>query len=523
MAVVSLNTASDAGVTNYEQLLDVVPTQDKEVNDFILTRNLPVLVDVDFTLYYKRIRHDDDPSWRRTLQEINSLIFRKTGERVRSVPVEEAVFESYQTKSGINKKPAIADTEANQKVEDLLNAMVDRRASDLHIKVQEHSDITTIRFRVNGELVPHGSYSFAVGDALLRSLWINYCNGQRQERSINNGSFYFRPKNNPKQEMMVRMTESPEARGIMFVARIRDPKEIRELEDIGYNNQQKDVILSLLGHRKGLASINGPTNSGKSSTQSSMLSRMPTSMHIVEIGDPVETYQEHIAHFELRETYPGGKSAHLEQLLGATVRQDPDILALTEMRDALTAKAALQLASQGKFVLTTMHTTDFVSCFERFQRMGLSKEDLLSPGFLRGLVCQKLLPKICPHCSTTDAPSPECGQRFSSLFQEFGGVVKYRNHAGCGHCHHTGIVDRVLVAEAVEINNDLLPIIRKILLESDPQPFYAYAEKYAVLNIHQHAATRIAAGEVDPFMAETEIGRFGPENLLWLFPHEVSL
>lgn len=506
---------SVVGVTDYADLLNVTPTTDKDITEFAQSRNLAVLVDEKYTVYYKQMRDNDDPSFRRTLQELSAIIRKKTGERVNSVPVEEAVFESFQAKSGRVEKTTLNDLEANQKVEDLLNAMVDRNASDLHIKVQEQSDITTIRLRVNGELVPHSKYSFAVGDALLRSLWINYCKGQRTERSINNGSFYFKPRRSADQEYMVRMTESPEARGIMFVARIRDPRQVRKLEEIGYNPQQTAVIKNLLGYRKGLASINGPTNSGKSSTQSSMLSLMPESMHIVEIGDPVETYQDHVAHFELRESYQGGKSAHLEELLGATVRQDPDILALTEMRDALTAKAALQLASQGKFVITTMHTTDFVSCFERFQRMGLTKEDLMSPGFLRGLVCQKLLPKLCD-CAGTEAEQDEDTRRFAELFKGQQGQVRYRRQGGCHKCHSTGIIDRVLVAEAVEITNDLLPIIRKILAESNPQPFYDYAERHKILNIHQHAATRILAGEVDPLMAETEIGRFAPDNLLWM-------
>ena len=502
-------------VTDFEQLVNATPTDDPDITEFIIKRNLPVFVDSDFRLYYKNVGPTEDPSFRRSLQEISGKLFQRTGVRVVSLPVEQAVFESFQARTSANTSEPIGEIEANQKVEDILNAMVERNASDLHIKVQEYSDVTTIRMRVNGELVHYGTLSFAIGDALLRSLWINYSDVDRTERSINNGSFYFRPRKNPNKEFMVRMTESPEARGMMFVARIRDPQEIRKLEEIGYNAQQLTVIQNLLGHRKGLASINGPTNSGKSSTQSSMLSLMPASMHIVEIGDPVETYQDHVAHFELRESYPGGKMAHLDHLLGATVRQDPDILALTEMRDSLTAKAALQLASQGKFVITTMHTTDFVSCFERFQRMGLSKEDLMAPGFLRGLVCQKLLPKLC-QCALDSSPVENETQKYAYIFG--GGRIRYRNRNGCPECHHTGIIDRVLVAEAVEITHEMLPIIRKILFDSNPQEFYDYARKHHMLNIHQHACARIRAGEVDPSMAETDIGRFGKENLLWMYP-----
>ncbi len=502
----------------FEYLIGAEPTEASNIREFIAKRNLAIFVDKAGTVYYKKIVNSDDPSFRRSLQEIVNLVFSITGQKVKSVPIDEATYESFESKtSAKNSDAKISEIEANQKVEDILNAMVERNASDLHIKVQEHNDLTSIRMRINGELIPTGSLTYTVGDALLRSLWINYSNIDRTERAINNGSFYFRPKNNPQREYMVRMTESPEARGMMFVARIRDPHEIRPLEQIGYNMQQMKVIQSLLGHRKGLASINGPTNSGKSSTQSSMLSLMPASMHIVEIGDPVETYQDHIAHFELRESYPGGKTAHLEKMLGSTVRQDPDVLALTEMRDELTAKAALQLASQGKFVITTMHTTDFVSCFERLQRMGLTKEDMVAPGFLRGLVCQKLLPKLCD-CATDTSPIANQTQQYAFLLGDTKGTIRYRCQDGCETCHHTGVIDRVLVAEAVEITTELLPIIRDILYKSDPSPFYEYAENKTILNIHQHARERVLAGEVDPSIAETEIGRFTKENLLWLFP-----
>ncbi|MBL4571569.1 MAG: hypothetical protein JKY86_00635 [Gammaproteobacteria bacterium] len=79
-----------------------------------------------------------------------------------------------------------------------------------------------------------------------------------------------------------------------------------------------------------------------------------------------------------------------------------------------------------------------------------------------------------------------------------------------------------MVAEAVETTTELLPIMRDILYKSDPIPFYEYAEKNAILNIHQHARERVLNGEIDPSIAETEIGRFSKENLLWLYPKKVS-
>lgn len=502
---------SNTLLTDYNDLFNVRPIQNEVIIRFIEDRKLPVIVDEQGGIYFKQVGIGER-SYNRALQELQATVLRITNKQCRRFPVDAAAFESYLAKRETQSVGAV-EQDVNQKVEDLLNAMIARRASDLHIKVMKDEDLTTIRMRINGELVPYSKLNYAIGDALLRALWVSYAGAKRDEGATSNASFYYKPKTQPQREFMVRMTESPEVRGMMFVARIRDPREIRPLEEIGYNKQQLQVVEALGGNRKGLASINGPTNSGKSSTQSSIIARMPQTMHIVEIGDPVETYQDHVAHLELSESFPGGKMAHLEQLLSATVRQDPDILALTEMRDALTAKAALQLASQGKFVITTMHTTDFVSAFERFQRMGLTREDLVAPGFLRGLVSQKLIPKICPNCSLTNAASDSATLYYQHIFGADMGKVRFRNRDGCPECNHTGIVDRVIVAEAVEITNDLLPIIKSILFKADPAPFYDYAQKKGILNIHQHAYERVIAGEIDPAMTESEIGRFGSENL----------
>lgn len=515
---------------DFSQLRDLPPTNDSRVLEFISSRSLPVFVTDDDVLYYKDLMHD--MSFKRSIQLLVQMIRARTGEHVDTRCVDEATFESFsEAKQGAEPSKKSADiidiptSGGNQKVDDLLNAMIERNASDLHIKLLREEGEATVKMRVNGELVEYAKYAFSIGDALVRSMWRSYHVGTRKESSTNNGSFYYTHKENNNKQYMVRMTESPEVRGLMFVARMRDPHEIRELDETGYNEQQNRVIKNLLGYRKGLCAICGPTNSGKSSTQSTMLAMLPHTMHIIEIGDPVETHQAHIAHFELSENYGGGEAAgggkdkHLEALLGATVRQDPDILALTEMRDQLTAKAALQLSSQGKFVITTMHTTDFVACFERFIRMGMTPADVVAPGFLRGLVCQKLIPKLCS-CSVESSPVNGDTAKYAYLLADKQGSIRYRRAGGCAKCHQTGIVSRVLVAEAVEITNELYPIMRSIMLESNPNPYFEYAKAHSILNTHQHARERILAGEIDPSIAERELGRFSPDNLLWFYPNK---
>lgn len=529
-----MNENTQSSVTDIRQLTALESADSPELNKFIRERALDAFVDKDWNIWFRRFAHSQDPSFRLALQELRWKIRALPGNGDVSSAIhgiDSAVWSSFKSElaereieSNSDDNPSepaaghAMDAESNELVDELLDSMIDLNASDLHVKTGRESTETTVRMRINGILVPTNHWNYQTGDALLRALWNSHDRIARVECGTNNGSFYHRHAATGK-KYMVRMTEAPEIRGTMFVARIRDPEEVRKLNATGYTQQQQQVIQSLLSLRSGLISINGPTNSGKSSTQTSMLALMPRDMHIIEIGDPVETHLDHVAHFELSESHPGGKERHLKELLGSTVRQDPDMLALTEMRDELTAKAAMQLASQGKLVITTMHTFDFVTAFERLRRFGMSADDIVSPGFLRGFVSQRLLPKLCSHCALTEPPDLKIAYRWIAAFGPQAPLTKirYRNKSGCPKCNHTGVAARVLVAEAVQIDPKTLVIARKIIFDSDPAAWHEHAHNSNILNIHQHAALRVLAGEVDPIATERDLGAFSRLNLLRLW------
>ena len=518
-------------VSDYTELSSLSPAQNPEITEYINERSLEMFVDSDWNIWYKAYEHQYNPSFRRALQDVRRLVkFHSPAEIMlpKITGVASAAWNSFQShlteeieqlqiKQGhVDARPT--DKETNEQIDELLDEMVDRNASDLHIKTLLDDAKTIVRMRINGLLQQTHHWDYATGDAILRSLFNHYCAGaNRIDGDINNGSFYY-AHSNTRREYMIRLNESPEKRGTICVARIRDPKDIWPLHKIGYNRQQEETLNRILTYRSGMVSINGPTNSGKSSTQSSILAMLPREMHIVEIGDPIECLQDHVAHIELSDSYPKGKDAHLEEVLKSTVRQDPDVLALTEMRDKITSKAALQLASQGKFVLTTMHTSSFISSFERLHRLGMTPEDIVAPGFLRGLIAQKLLPRLCPDCCLPKSPEPNVTQRLAYLLGDTKKTIRYRNKSGCGKCSNTGVISRILVAEAVEITDEVLAIVREIIFESNPAKWYDYARRHDIYNTHQHARQHCLDGLVDPAIAESELGAFTEKNLLWLHP-----
>ena len=513
-------------------LLELKACTAKSVNDFISSRRLDIFVDSDLNIYYKVSHANHASTWKRSIQEVRWII-RDLPEaehlHTKSFPVEAATWESFQdgllsrSDSSLTKQQREEARKSNQKVTELLDQLINMGGSDLHISANKNDDTARVRMRINGLLKDTNTWSYKIADAVLRAVWNNNDNVHRDEDGINNGSFYHKHSVNDKR-YMVRMTESPTVQGTIFVARVRDPSEIRKLNSSGYTPEQQKTIERLLSARSGLISINGPTNSGKSTTQSAMIAYLAGEVHIVEIGDPVETHIHGVEHIELNEKYENpaggkGKEEHLKHILGSTVRQDPDMLALTEMRDELTARAAIQLASQGKLVITTMHTTSFVNAFERLQRFGVAREDITSPGFLRGMLSQRLLPQLCPHCST-DTPPPNSGKLMARNRQVFGDDVhklRFRNRNGCPQCKETGIISRVLCAEAVEITNEVRKIARKIVFEHDDSAWLDYAREHNIINIHQHAYHRAIAGEIDTAIAMQDLGPFTPENLQWLW------
>ena len=512
-------------VRDFSLLKKLQPIDCPEINDFIRTRALSVFVDDAWNIWHKDLAAWDN-SFQRSLQEIVRKVRSKHTDplyRPKINAVETATWESFETlvSSSNNKEQLdeaqVEEQRSNQKVKETLDQIIDYGGSDLHIQLDSRQNTTTVKMRINGVMVQTNNWDFPAGDSFLRALWNLQPGLNRAESNINNGSFYYDHSRTNK-SYMVRVTESPEVRGLKFTARIRDPSEIRPLDSSGYTSGQQTAIYNILGSRSGLICINGPTNSGKSTTQTSMLANMPKDLSIVEIGDPVETHIPGLTHIELSDSYQGGKNAHLQKVLGSTVRADPDMLALTEMRDSLTAEAAKALTSQGKLVITTMHCEDFITAFPRLKIFGLLPDEILTPGFLRAFISQKLLPKLCPACSLTDITDTKLTSRIMITFDaREREKLRFRNSAGCPQCRHSGYSDRVLCAEVVEFNAEVLAAARDIIDKSDTNKWLDYAEKHGIINVHQHAYYRCKAGEVDVSDVEKYIGRFNEQTLRHMY------
>jgi type IV pilus assembly protein PilB len=204
----------------------------------------------------------------------------------------------------------------------------------------------------------------------------------------------------------------------------------------------------------GMVICAGPTGAGKTTTLYAALSEInDPSRNVTTIEDPVEYVLPSINQIQINEqagiTFAGG--------LKSILRQDPDIILVGEIRDAETARIAVQSALTGHFVLSSLHATDATSALHRFIDMGI--EPFLVASSVIGLVAQRLVRRICSACREPYLPSSD----ELALYDRWGGAPKaeFWHGAGCNFCAHTGYSDRIGVYELLRVSEEIRELVIK--------------------------------------------------------------
>ena len=333
----------------------------------------------------------------------------------------------------------------------LVNSIIDRActegASDIHLEPGEGS--MTIRMRIDGALRPIIPVPRELQNSVISRLKIMARMDIAQKNIPQDG----RAVVTVRQETLdLRISTLPTIHGEKVVVRLlRKTPELATLEGIGLEGENRERFCSLVdGTREGVILMVGPTGSGKTSTLYAMIDRLKSEeVNLVSLEDPVEYHIDGVCQVQINDK----TGLTFANVLRSVLRQDPDIIAVGEIRDGETAEIAMRAAMTGHLVLSTVHTNNAASSVDRLLDIGV--EPYLIAGAVKGIVSQRLVRKVCPHCRQLYAPSRE---EQSALGLEPGDYQFYRGR-GCGECFNTGYRGRTGVFEILPVT----PAIRRAI------------------------------------------------------------
>ena len=324
----------------------------------------------------------------------------------------------------------------------LIYSAVQEGASDIHIEPDDR--MLRVRYRVDGKLYEKIQPPYKMQQAIASRIKIMANLDISERRLPQDGDFNVMMDGRP---IDLRVSTMPSKFGEIVVMRIIDSKNNRlSLDSLGFNEQMLIDWKSIVEQPNGVVLVTGPTGSGKSTTLYSVLSQLDTDeINVATIEDPIEAQIRGINQSQINERAGFTFSTALRSML----RQDPDVLMVGEVRDSDTAAIVSQAALTGHLVFSTLHTNDSISAVTRLVNLGI--EPYLVAATVRGVLAQRLVRKICPHCKTAwegeDAVRSACG----------GG--EYYIGAGCNRCRGTGFAGRIGIFELLIPSNEILEAI----------------------------------------------------------------
>lgn len=325
-------------------------------------------------------------------------------------------------------------------------------ASDIHIEPDEK--VLRIRQRIDGVLHENILSEVRIAQALVLRLKLVAGLDISEKRLPQDGRFAMKVRG---RDVDVRMSTMPVQYGESVVMRLLDQSSgILSLAETGMPPAILSRFRRQLKRPHGMILVTGPTGSGKTTTLYGALSELNQASHkIITVEDPVEYRLPRVNQVQVNPKI----GLTFSQVLRSTLRQDPDILLVGEMRDNETVEIGLRGAITGHLVLTTLHTNDAVTSALRLIDMG-------APGYLvasalRAVVAQRLVRRLCEHCACETAPDQGQATWLTMLSGEAPGQHVYRKGRGCQSCNFTGYSGRIGVYELLELDQPMMDALRR--------------------------------------------------------------
>lgn len=330
----------------------------------------------------------------------------------------------------------------------LIYQAVQDRASDIHIEPEDHG--CRVRYRVDGRLIVKLNPPHQMHPAVVSRIKIMSHMDISERRMPQDGDIHVMIDGRP---IDLRVSTMPGKFGEKVVIRIIDNRTaIVPLEKVGFSGEILEQWRRVITSPNGVVLVTGPTGSGKSTTLYSVLSHLASDeLNIATVENPVEVNIAGINQFQVNEKAGFTFASALRSLL----RQDPDILMVGEVRDNETATIATQAALTGHVVFSTLHTNDSISAVTRLVNMGI--EPYLVAAVLRGVLAQRLVRKICPHCK--EPYQPDDATRVT--LGEAAECKELFRGAGCSRCLGKGYAGRLGIFELFLPDDAVLEAVAK--------------------------------------------------------------
>jgi type II secretory ATPase GspE/PulE/Tfp pilus assembly ATPase PilB-like protein len=362
----------------------------------------------------------------------------------------------------------------------IISTALSERASDIHLVPFEQT--LQLRYRVDGLLQEKPPPPKKLHAALISRIKIMADMNIAERYMPQDGHIQIHHRGS---RVDIRVGTMPSIYGESLVMRLLEKNSrVQTVEELGLDASRATALSRLVEKPHGLFLATGPTGSGKTTTLYSILQSIYTpELKILTIEDPVEYELHGVAQIPVRPS----RNFTFATGLRAILRQDPDVVMVGEIRDTETAEIAIRAALTGHQVFSTLHTNDSTGAVTRLIDMGV--EPFLISSALEGVLAQRLVRRICPHCATETPVTPAMRTQVETL----GGRVLqglFYKGKGCDECRGVGYRGRVGIFELLAVT----PEMRELILKRQSNAELKALAQKSMITMHQDALQKASAG-----------------------------
>ena len=381
-----------------------------------------------------------------------------------------------------------------RRVSQIISDAIERRASDIHI--EPSVDAVYVRYRIDGALHTHESLSPGLKSAIASRIKIMAQLDIAERRLPQDGRIKLAIRGI---DIDFRVSTLPTVNGESIVLRILDRSQVAlDFESLGF---ETDTIVSLrkaMKNPNGIILVTGPTGSGKTTTLYAALKELSKpDVKVFTVEDPIEYQLAGVNQIQVQSSI----GLDFPNTLRAILRQDPDIIMIGEIRDAETAKIAIQASLTGHLVFSTLHTNSATASITRLIDMGV--ESYLIASTVKAVLAQRLVRRLCEFCKTPMEASHQWREKL--LKERFDKRIEnLSSPRGCAHCRDLGYSGRSTIAELLIMDDKL----QRLICERAPDTsFETTARANGMHSLYQSGMKKAWRGEtsIEEVMRVTQV------------------